>query len=222
MRKKLATAVVLICIVVLPAFSQDRKEVAPLEKSVYDANILRIAPLTALDLGLGFGVSYERLLGSSQMFGLILPVSMILENKNTFDLPGNNTVNMNSPYNTYVYFTPGLKIYPFGQRKVTYAVGPSLMLGYGGGNEWQSRTDLYGTEYLDAIKVTKWRLGILVNNYVNFQFSKHFNLGLDGGLGLRYLDKVSYTGSQYYAGNGDFNNGIDITGQFSLSLGYRF
>jgi len=67
-----------------------------------------------------------------------------------------------------------------------------------------------------------WRVGLLVNNYVNFQFTRRFNLGIEGGLGMRYLDKVSYSGSPYYAGNGTVNNGVDITGQFSLTLGYRF
>lgn len=221
MRNRFAIAALLIG-VASSAFSQDRRgTAAPITEQEYGANVLRIAPVTAMDVGLGFGVGYERLLGSAQMIGLVFPVSILLENKNTTN-PVSNSDHFNSPYNTYVYFTPGIKIYPFGQRKVTYAVGPSMMLGYGGGNEWQYRTDLYGVEYLDAVKVTKWRLGLLVNNYVNFQFSKHFNLGLDGGLGIRYLDKVSYTGSRYYAGNGDFNNGVDITGQFSLSLGYRF
>lgn len=187
--------------------------------SSYGSNILRVAPITAMDVGVGFGISYERIFGDAQMIGLVLPVTMLLENKNN----GSDINSYNEArYNTYVYFTPGIKIYPFGQRKVNYAIGPNLLLGYGGGNEWQYRNDIYGGIYLDDVKTTKLRLGFLINNYVNFQVSKAFNLGLEGGLGMRYFDRVSYSGSKYYPGNGDFSNGFDITGQFSLTLGFRF
>lgn len=184
--------------------------------SEYGSNIVRLSPITAMDIGVGFGLSYERIFGAEQMIGVVLPVSMLLENRSSAS-SYNETL-----FNTYVYFTPGLKIYPFGQRRVTYAVGPNLMLAYGGGNEWQYRNDMYGGAYLDDVKMTRVRLGVMVNNYVNFQISKIFNLGLEGGLGMRYFDRVSYNGSTYYAGNGNFNNGFDITGQFSLTLGLRF
>lgn len=219
MRNKFVIAVLVALTTVLPARAQNNGNTAPSDAPEYKANILRLAPITAMDVGVGFAVSYERLFGADQRFGVILPVSLLLENKNS---PNINTTYSTSRYNTYVYFTPGVKLYPFGQRKVTYAIGTNLMIGYGGGSEWQPRTDPYGVIYLDAIRTTRWRLGVLLNNYVNFQFSKKFNLGIDGGLGIRYLDKVSYSGSQYYAGNGAVNNGFDITGQFSLTLGYRF
>lgn len=219
MRNKFVITVLIAIIEVLPVRAQNNGNTAVPDAPEYGANILRLAPITAMDVGVGFAVSYERLFGAEQRFGVILPVSLLLENKNS---PNINTTYSPSRYNTYVYFTPGVKLYPFGQRKVTYAIGTNLMIGYGGGSEWQSRTDAYGIIHLDAVQTTRWRLGVLLNNYVNFQFSKKFNLGIDGGLGIRYLDRVSYSGSQYYAGNGDFSDGIDITGQFSLTLGYRF
>jgi len=188
------------------------------EEHAYGSNTIRIAPITAMDAGVGFGLSYERILGKDQMIGLVLPVSMILENKQHNDL---GSMYNTARYNTYVYFTPGLKIYPMGQRRVTYAVGPSLLLAWGGGNQWQYRSDLTGT-YLEDVKMTRLRLGMLVTNYVNFQISRSFNLGLEGALGVRYYDRTSYSGPASYAGNGEFSNGFDITGQFSLSFGYRF
>ena len=218
MSKKIIVALFAL-IVAFPALAQNKVELPSAKTLGYGPNVLRIAPITAMDVGVGFGLSYEYIFGSAQTVGLVLPVSLLFENKNTVAI---STPYNNPKYNTYVYFTPGVKIYPFGQRKVTYAVGPNLMLGYGGGSEWQPRVDLYGVEYLDAVRTMHWRIGLLVNNYVNFQFSPHFNLGIEGGLGMRYLDKVSYSGSAYYAGNGTVNNGVDITGQFSLTLGYRF
>jgi len=185
-------------------------------------NILRLHPITAMDIGVGFSISYERLLGAEQKIGLVLPVSMLVQST------GNNgfftqAYDYNEKrYNMYAYFTPGVKFYPFGHRKVTYAVGPNLLLAYGGGNEWQYRMDNKGVEYLEDVKTTRVRLGVLVNNYVNFQISSKFNLGLEGGLGFRYYDRQTLTGSPFYAGNGSTVQGVDMTGQFSLSLGYCF
>lgn len=188
----------------------------------YKTNIVRVSPTTAMDVGVGFGAGYEKIIGKAQMIGIVLPVYMLLEKKNNYSF---NADLKGSKYYTYVYFTPGIKIYPMGQRKVTYAIGPNLMIGYGGGNDWQYQVEPDGSRHLYNIKTTRWRVGLLVNNYVNIQVSQSFNLGLEGGLGFRYLDRVTFSGSESYAsyaGNGDLNSGLDITGQFSLTLGYRF
>lgn len=181
----------------------------------YGANILRLSPITAMDVGVGFGLSYERILDRQQMIGLILPFHLLLENDGDAFFNGNNGEHDNT--HAYFYFTPGLKIYPFGQRRVTYAVGPSLMLGYGGGKEWRYDGMNYG-----SVDVEKFRLGMLVNNYVNFQIGPSFNLGLELGLGVRYLDRetTEYKFPPYNTYT--VNNGIEATGQFSMTLGFRF
>jgi hypothetical protein len=186
----------------------------------YGSNIVRIAPITAMDIGVGFGFGYEKLFGADQNIGVILPFNILLENRNNNDFYSG--AYNEDRFNTYIYFTPGVKFYPFGQRKVTYAVGPNLMLGYGANKQWQTYSDVYGVVYLEDVTTTRVRLGLLINNYVNFQVSRLFSLGLEGGLGMRYYDKTSYSGSWVYAGNGEFHNGFDITGQFSLTLGLRF
>jgi hypothetical protein len=181
----------------------------------YGANILRLSPITAMDIGVGFGLSYERILDRNQMIGLVLPVHLMLENDGDDFFNGN--YNSNDDTHAYVYFTPGLKIYPFGQRRVTYAVGPSLMLGYGGGREWRYDGSTYG----QRVDVTKLRLGMLVNNYVNFQIGTSFNLGLELGLGVRYLDRETVDYPYPYS-SVTVNNGLEATGQFSMTLGFRF
>lgn len=180
----------------------------------YGANILRLSPITAMDIGVGFGLSYERILDRQGMVGLVLPVHLILENDGDDFLNGNGDWDNT---HAYVYFTPGLKIYPFGQRKVTYAVGPNLMLGYGGGKEWY-----YDGYYSQRVDVTRLRLGMLVNNYVNFQLGPSFNLGLELGLGVRYLDRETVDYPTFPYSNTTRNNGIEATGQFSMTLGFRF
>jgi hypothetical protein len=218
--KTMFAAIAMALTVPAVSHSQDSKARQAGNQMQYGTNIVRLAPITAMDIGVGFGVSYEKIFGDNQMVGIILPVTLLLENSNNNDVY-TGAYNQDH-FNTYVYFTPGVKIYPFGQRKVNYSVGPNLMLGYGGGKQTQTVTNAYGAETQVSVTSTRLRLGLLVNNYVNFQVSPLFNLGLEGGLGMRYYDKTSYSGSSYYAGNGDFHNGFDITGQFSLTLGLRF
>src|SRR5690554_5457934 len=146
--KKNLIVILSLMFLTMNAFSQnDQKNTS---------NILRLSPITAMDVGVGLGLSYERLLGDDQMVGIIIPFSLILQNK-YWDSRANS-----ANYNSYFYFTPGIKIYPFGQRRVTYAVGPSMLIAYGGGQE-----GLYGN-YGNAIYDKEvFRLGVLINNYVN-------------------------------------------------------
>lgn len=218
--KTIFAAIVMVFMVPAMSHGQERGARQAGNQMLYGSNIVRLAPITAMDIGVGFGVSYEKIFGDNQIFGVILPVTLLLENS-TNNAMYSGAYNQDQ-FNTYVYFTPGVKIYPFGQRKVNYSVGPNLMLGYGGGKQWQTVTNLSGAETQVSVTSTRLRLGLMVNNYVNFQVSRLFNLGLEGGLGMRYYDKTSYSGSSFYAGNGDFHNGFDITGQFSLTLGLRF
>jgi len=187
----------------------------------YGTNIIRLAPITAMDIGVGFGLSYEKLVGKDKMIGIVLPVSLILENtENSYPVYGVD--GSGGHYNTYVYFTPGLKIYPFGQRRVTYAVGPNLMLCAGGGRGTVSEIDNAGNTITSEYTRNIFRFGMLINNYVNFQVTPNFNLGLEGGLGIRYIDNQQYHYNSPSFPSRNNYNGFDITGQFSLTLGFRF
>ena len=185
------------------------------ERSSYGTNIISISPLSALDIGIGVGASYEKILGADQNIGIVIPVHLMFEQNNDYYYNGYYGYNSNH-YNSYFYFTPGIKIYPFGQRKVTYAVGPNLMMGAGGGKQWA--TDNNGNNY--QVTTNKFRFGMLVNNYVNFQFSKSFNMNIQAGLGVRYIDHESE--SDYINGKDSYSNGMNVTGEFAVSLGYRF
>lgn len=181
----------------------------------YGDNFLRLAPLRVLDIGgVGIGAEYERLVGENKMIGIVLPFSVLFEETSLNWNPNNSGDDLH--YNVYYYFCPGIKIYPFGQRKVTYAVGPSLMAGWGSGKEWQwINTDPMGNGYYTEVDKDKLSLGMIVMNYVNFQITKGFSLGIDAGLGIRYYDREK---TDFYTNN----DGFSPTGQFSLTLGYRF
>lgn len=196
----------------------DREMVRERPRISYGTNIVRVSPLTVMDVGVGFGLSYEKIFGQEGMVGLVLPVYLMLEDQNNFDPFYNQYYNDDTRYSTYVFFNPGLKIYPFGQRRVTYAVGPSLLLGYGSGSEWRYDNALV---YQEKVDVTKLRIGMLVNNYVSFNITKGFNLGLEAGIGVRYIDRETYDSPTLYHSR-TYNNGINVTGNFSLTLGFRF
>lgn len=178
----------------------------------YGRNIFSVSPFKALDSGPGLGFSYERLLGENQNIGIILPVSFIFHDFNIY----NPTIGSSTKYLTNLYFSPGVKIYPFGQRKVTYAVGPNIVTGFIKDNY----TDYVSTTtggYNVTRESNRFRLGLVVNNYLNFQITSHINLGINGGLGMRYLDHQNSSSSYYYS-----SNNLRVIGEFAFNFGFRF
>jgi hypothetical protein len=187
-----------------------------LETSKY--NFARLYPFAVMDVGVGVGASFERLFGQKKNLGLILPGFLILQgNSNP------TTVNQdNKSYDAYFYFAPGFKFYPNGHKKLTYAVGPSLMFGFCNSKFETPGTNSNGEPITATVKYARKRFGVLANNYVTLEFSKYFDIGLEGGLGVCYFDRESYKGPEFYPGDPSKNKGVDITGQFSLSIGYKF
>ncbi len=177
----------------------------------FGKNKIDISPFKALDSGPGFGISYERILDKRGYFGLLLPFTVTIPD--SYYVP---TISDNADDQMY-YFSPSLKVYPFGQKRVTYAVGPTLFAGIG--KRWNNYTDYdpsTGVHTSREEQRDRFRMGLLVNNYVNFQITQHFQIGLNAGLGPRYIDHESFQSSKYR------NRGMDITGEFNFSLGFRF
>ncbi|WP_353721405.1 hypothetical protein [Dyadobacter sp. 676] len=178
----------------------------------FGKNKIDVSPFKALDSGPGFGISYERILGKNGYFGLLLPFTITVADSYYFPMGSENSNN-----EEMYYFSPSLKVYPFGQKRVTYAVGPTLYAGMG--KRWNNYTD-----YDPATQVytsreeerERFRMGMIVNNYVNFQITKHFQIGLNAGVGPRYIDREKF-GSKVYK-----TRGMEITGEFNFNLGFRF
>jgi len=174
----------------------------------YGKNIFTLSPFKAIDSGPGLGVSYERLVGENQYLGIILPLSLIFKESYNYNSSGGSENN----YLTNFYISPGVKIYPFGQRKVTYAVGPNLMLGF-----LKDRNSIYmSSGYVQYQDVDRFRLGVIINNYLNFQITPLINVGISGGLGMRYLDRSTPSSANSYSDN------FTVTGEFAFNFGFRF
>ncbi len=175
-------------------------------------NKVDFSAFKALDSGPGFGISYERILDKNGYFGLLLPFTLTIPDSYYFPT-GSETSDNDQMY----YFSPSLKIYPFGQKRVTYAVGPTLYAGVG--KRWYNYTEFIPTT---QVYIThdedrdRFRMGMIVNNYVNFQITKHFQIGLNAGAGPRYIDREKF-GSKVYR-----TRGMEITGEFNFNLGFRF
>ena len=175
----------------------------------FGKNIINFSPFKALDSGPGIGLSYEILLDKRQYFSIVLPLSLIFpDSYNFYDNTGKRS--------SMFYFSPGFKVYPFGQRKVTYAVGPNIFTAIGNRRFFNQTYDpVTGNYTQDNFSSKNFRLGVLVNNYINFQITPSFQIGLNAGIGARYIDREKQP-SQI------FNNGINVTGEFNFNLGFRF
>lgn len=191
--------------------TQEQEKYPLKEKLDYGTNSITFSPFTVMDYGVGIGLSYEKIFGGNKQLGLILPFSLMLDGKNSPVYRYND-----SGFNASIYFTPGLKIYPFGQSRLTYAFGPSFMLNYG------RRSSVWYTGFpVEGAEVSWLRMGVMVSNYLNFQVTRFLNFGLEMGLGVRFMDKHSYT-EPGMTNPVTLNGSGKPTGRFALTIGFRF
>lgn len=145
-----------------------------------ELNSVRLMPVGANDIGTNFGVIYERKLKNVPNLSLVAPLDI----------------------KDYVHFNPGLKFYPFGDKKLfNYALGPNALIGYGKNKEEASGT----------LNVKHLRLGMMFSNYIDINLSKRFVLGADAGFGLLYINKMQGAPNKFGHAT-----------QFGLNLGYKF
>lgn len=193
--------------------SMDIRKSKPQKKINYGNNIIAISPIQ-LNEGVGFGVSYERVIGKKGIVSFYLPATMSFVNADAMASTSSATpVYSNKMYTTY-YIMPGVKFYPTGNRGVVrYAVGPSVALVTGKRDVNTLKYDNYGNvigQYMGP--VDRLTIGMMVNNSLNICPTAHLYLGLEMGLGASYIDQEGgkNTGNQ----NALF--------QFGFKMGYRF
>ncbi|WP_129020148.1 hypothetical protein [Edaphocola flava] len=176
---------------------------ATAQQNNYGPNIIRIMPLTAFNGGVGLGASYERILDKDGKIGLNIPFSLGFRNNGDYNNDMNATFMVN----------PGIKFYPGGQRKVTYALGASLFASFGTNNGY--RYDI--NQSYQYVNANTLQAGIMVNNYLQFNLSPKVNIGLELGVGPAYIDQERDVTNHI-----TYNNGLNVMGQFSFHIGFRF
>lgn len=182
----------LLLIITLQSFSQT----SPL-------NSIRFSPIGVNEVGVTVGAEYERYFKNNPKLSFIAPVDVTFRQH---DFSWDNDAS--SP--AYVFFRPGFKFYPGStSRPVKYAIGSNLVLGHGkltkySYEEWGSnRKYTYN-------KNTK--LGVMVTNYVNFDISRNFTMGINFGLGILYFNETENRS----------NNTGRATVQLGTNFGFKF
>lgn len=179
----------------VPAFSQN------------ETNAIRFSPVGVNEIGTTVGISYEKYLTKNAKLSLIFPLDVVFRQHERYwggDYPA-------SP--AYFYFTPGFKFYPgSAERPVKYAIGSNLVLGAGDRYYYNNTTyDPNGAWYSNYERANNTRIGVMVTNYVNFDISRKFTMGINLGFGLLYIDKSSFKA-----------NDIGGTVQLSTNFGFKF
>jgi hypothetical protein len=164
-------------------------------------NILTLVPGQIFDTSIGLGISYERIL-RNQRVGIIVP----------FVMSRANTYYYSDSFNYVFYLSPGLKFYPFGHRKITYALGPNLFAGLG---RYFSRDfDYQSGYYAEGYYSQTTRIGFVGNNYLTLNVFPNFKIGMNGGFGVRYMDRKTAYNS--------YKSLMEPTVEYSFNLSYHF
>jgi hypothetical protein len=183
----------------------------PKPKMVYGKNIISIAPLQMSNSStLGIGLQYERVLDPNYIISFYSPLLYASITQQYY----NSSKGTNDDAQGYMFWVyPGIKVYPVGSdRIVSYGIGPSFALGTGN-VPIINRTTSQGTYTESVSTVSKFQIGIIINNSINIQATKNIHIGTELGLGLPYNAKASDKDDDY--------NETPIV-QFNFNIGYRF
>lgn len=196
----------------------------PVAKALYGKNIISLAPLQMSNSStMGIGVQYERILDKAGIISFYLPAIYASITKEYYNTSKGKNDNAHGQM-AWVY--PGIKIYPTSNmRRVSYGVGPSLAIGAGNVpviNSTMVSTRVFdpnmGYYYVNATStsastVSKFQVGIIINNSINIQPTKNIHIGTELGLGLPY--NIDAKGK-----DDDYNENPIV--QFNFNIGYRF
>jgi len=146
-----------------------------------------------------FKLSYERILSNGKI-GIQIPFAIGYGDED--NLSGYDDV-----YNTF-YTGLSLNFYPTGQGGVRYFMGPGIQVGTGFFSDgYNSNSGQYTNVNIDT-----FIFRFLINNGIMFTPIEALSISLVGSLGIRYTDKVKYSG----------DNNVKTVGAFSANLSYRF
>ncbi len=171
----------------------------------FGRNIISVNPFVVNHTGAGVGATYELLLGEEQRIGIVIPFGLTFAGLDDDWFIGDR----GNDFTTY-HLSPGMKLYVAGSnRKVSYAIGPSIMMNKGSGD-----VKVWRNGYQELAYSERRGLGMIVNHYLNFQVTPGFNFGMDGGLGLRYFDRK-------ITGGVEESRRMGVIGQYSIRFGFR-
>lgn len=193
MKKYITTALMLLA-GIAPAFSQN------------ETNAIRFSPVGVNEIGTTVGINYEKYLSKNSRLSLIFPLDVVFRQHERLWTSDDRS----SP--AYFYFTPGFKFYPASrERPVKYAIGSNLVLGSGDRYYYNSDFNTGGSWREHYERANNTRVGVMVTNYVNFDISRKFTMGINLGFGLLYVDKSKFK-----------QNDVGGTVQLNTNFGFKF
>ena len=151
-----------------------------------------------------FTFSYERIIGNGK-YGIVIPFSFGYSDKTT-TIPSPLLLDSDYTNNFVNQFYTGItfNIYPTGQGKVKYFLGPSIRFGNGHLHE---DFNSYGQYNPPPIKTGY--LKFLINNGIVATFASTFSVSVIGSIGIQHMYKIATSPTQ-------------TTGALSLNLSLRF
>ncbi len=174
------------------------------QPSPFNKHILAFAPIQFTEHGIaGFSFSYEVALDPRSIIAFYVPAiaEFNLANRDYYGVATNRTDPM-------FYLMPGIKIYPTGGYGLAkYAIGPSLVIATG------TKTSYYDPYYSAVPSMTEnqTKFGMVINQSININPTRHLYLGSEFGFGFTYLNRVG----------GVYQNTAGLV-QFSFKIGYRY
>lgn len=153
-----------------------------------------------------FALAYERVLASGKI-GLKIPLLVGLSSGNS-----SNSYSIDVRKNTRFGTGLEMNVYPFGQGRFQYYVGPAFQ--YRTYQGYFYATNPGSPPGLQSQNTAMFSLAL--KNGAYYQFSRFFIASVDAGLGYRFL-REAHNPDYYYI---EHRNRQMLT--FSLHLGYRF
>ncbi|MBL7705049.1 MAG: hypothetical protein JNM21_05810 [Taibaiella sp.] len=177
-------------------------------------NSLGINTIQVINNHIGFGAYYERSIDANDRFSVIIPVSIAWEMKSADNIYSDTA---NKGGNSSLFFNPGIKFYPTGNKKFfSYAVGFSIFSHIGAAER------IYGSKapdlpYLQTETFRFSSAGVLLNNYINFKINRNISFGFEVGIGPTYFNNYKRKGS-----NTVVKGGITTIPNIAFQCAYRF
>lgn len=191
----------------------------PTVKNWSKVGTIAIAPVQISEVGVGVGLSYEHALDERGILSAYLPTLVTFYPRSIQTVPYNNGTNgsyQRIGRDMLFYAMPGFKFYPTGMGRVKYAVGPSFVAAYGRTSEMYApmyTPGVYDPVYSSAYgSFSRFLLGAIINNSLNFQVKEHIYAGMEVGFGVTFSEYIN--GVNYGSG--------EMLMQGAFKVGYTF
>ncbi len=151
-----------------------------------------------------FTISYERIIADGK-YGIQIPFSFGYSDKPTtipVPLPWDSEYTNSLANQFYTGIT--FNIYPSGQGKVKYFLGPALQFGSG---KYYENWNSYNSS--PNYSINTGYVKFLVNNGIVFTFANSLSITAIGSIGIQHMYKVD-------------NSPTQTTGALSVNMSYRF